>query len=106
MELSICCQCRKEFPPKQLFSEGYGRFACAPCGETMEATRKRPAGTFTADITEAMERVDRAAGKILDRYWPKAPAKIDQDAINKEHDELLRASLSLLNKMRRTNYDL
>ena len=71
---------------------------------------------MTADVTEAMARVDRAAGKILDRNWPKAPGpqwaayvacggscrrRIDQAARDKEEDELLRASLSLLNKIRR-----
>lgn len=54
------------------------------------------------DITEAMTRVDRAAGKILDRNWPRVPGKIDQDSRDEEHDELLRASLSLLNKIRRS----
>ena len=75
-----------------------------------------------SDISEAMQRVDRAAGKILDRNWPKAPSpqwaayvgggscrvcgtrrRIDDQADrDQEEDELLRASLSLLNKIRRS----
>ena len=54
---------------------------------------------LTDDIADAMERVDRAAGKILDRT--KEYDVILVDAESKERDELLRASLSLLNKIRR-----
>jgi hypothetical protein len=72
---------------------------------------------MSEDITEAMTRVDRAAGKILDRNWPKAPPpqsaayvacggscrrRIDQAARDQQEDELLRATLSLLNKIRRS----
>jgi len=35
----LCSRCREEFSPGQLFSEGHGRFACAPCGEAMKAER-------------------------------------------------------------------
>jgi hypothetical protein len=55
---------------------------------------------MSEDITEAMTRVDRAAGKILDRN--KEYDEILVDAKDKEQDELLRASLSLLNKIRRS----
>jgi hypothetical protein len=59
-------------------------------------------GWNDGDISEAMQRVDRAAGKILDRNKMYGGA-ILCDTESKEHDELLRASLSLLNKIRRTD---
>ena len=50
--------------------------------------------TLTADIQEAMGRVDRAAGKILDN--PTSAFRNDQES------ELVRASMALLNRIRRT----
>ena len=71
---------------------------------------------ITDDISEAMQRVDSAAGKILDRCVH--PTVQSYNACDKRHeilsrqeqdkvyaaqeDELLRASLSLLNKLRRS----
>lgn len=53
-----------------------------------------------SEIEEAMHRLDRAAGQILERRdqnrWNRAQ-RAEQDS------ELLRASLSLLNKIRRHN---
>ncbi|MEI7780348.1 MAG: hypothetical protein WCJ18_00310 [Planctomycetota bacterium] len=70
---------------------------------------------MTDDIKDAMQRVDRAAGKILERCVH--PTVQNYNACTKRHeilsreqqqevyaaqeDELVRASLSLLNKLRR-----